>query len=105
MEDGEDFWFELFAPVKPRPVPLVAGHVGPRDAWELATPPSGTSGPQVSPYYGTAAGRLGSSRVWGDVHIGVRAPLSCVDALPRRTQLQNQIESVLRTAEFDLQPY
>ncbi len=104
MEDAEDFWFELFAPIRPRPVPLVAGRVGQRSAWELATPPAGGSGSPVSPYYGTAAGRLGSTRVWGDVHIGVRAPPSCVDALPGRAQLQSEIESVLRTAVFDLHP-
>ena len=33
IEAAMDFWFEIFAPVEPRPLPLVAQHVSSNRAW------------------------------------------------------------------------
>jgi hypothetical protein len=102
IESAMDFWFEVFAPTHPRPLPLVGHHTGKERAWALATPPASyVPAPlHISPYYGVPIQRLPRTHLWTSVSIGVRTEAACVSSLPHRSSLQSALETTLRTASF-----
>jgi hypothetical protein len=113
IESSMDFWYGVFAPVAPRPLPLVAKHVSRERAWALSTPPepspdtepASNSGPpatpvRVSPYFGVDMQRLALPDTWAAVMVGARTTPACVANLPRRASLQAALEGMLKGASF-----
>ena len=109
ITDAMDFWFEPGIPLPP-PIPRVTLHVSNRRAWSLGTPPPeyqpaprGTpAAGTASPYYGVALERVARPNRWAWVNVSVRTPVSCWQHLPNRPAFESALETILRTATFNV---
>jgi hypothetical protein len=104
IEGEMDFWYSVFAPERPVPVPLVAHHSTHNRVWALSVPKSPTAGerfrPRISPFYGVLLARLPEAGYWASISLGVRTTIACTKALPGHTALEDAIEGVLETTSF-----
>jgi hypothetical protein len=97
-----DFWYSVFAPERPVPVPLVAHHSTHNRAWALSIPPTveEPSRPRISPFYGVLLARLPQPGYWASISLGVTTTAACTKALPGRAGMEDALERVLETTSF-----
>jgi hypothetical protein len=104
IERAMDFWYSVFAPERPVPLPLVAHRSTHNRIWALSVPrpPAAEepARPRISPFYGVLLVRLPQAGYWASISLGVRTTVACTNALPDRAALEDAIEGVLETTSF-----
>jgi hypothetical protein len=105
-----DFWYSIFHPTGPVPVPVLTRHRSHGRLWELVTPPtliSQASQPEIEenerkkrevPMYGVQVEQLRGTNVWTALLLGLHTPPPCTRPLAQEAELRAQLEQLLRSA-------